>query len=65
MDSYFRRSGKKIKIIKCKISATLSKKHKSRVWEVITDNVNALGFSKRSVIEVKEKWRGMVSGEEW
>ena len=51
-----------IKTVKSKISTTLSNKHESRVWEVITDKVNALGFSKRSVMEVKDKWRGMVSG---
>ena len=55
---------KNIKIIKNKIPTTLSNKLKSRVWEVITDKVNALGVSKRSAMEVKEKWRGMVSGME-
>ena len=39
----------------------LSNKNKSRVWEEITSKVNALGVCKRSVAEVKEKWRGMVS----
>ena len=53
-----------IKTVKSKISTTLSNKHESWVWEVITDKVNALGVSKRSAMEVKEKWRGMVSGME-
>ena len=53
----FEEAEENIKTIKSKISTTLSNKHESRVWEVITDKVNALGFSKRSV-----KWRGMVSG---
>ena len=47
--------------IKSKFSSTLSNTNKSRVWEEITSKVNALGVCKRSVAEVKEKWRGMVS----
>ena len=53
----FEEAEENIKTVKSKISTTLSNKRESRVWEVITDKVNALGFSKRSV-----KWRGMVSG---
>ncbi|PFX12770.1 hypothetical protein AWC38_SpisGene23219 [Stylophora pistillata] len=41
----------------------LSKKQlQARIWEEITEKVNALGVSKRTVMEVKEKWRGRVSG---
>ena len=58
----FEEAEENIKTVKSKISATLSNKHESRVWEVITDKVNALGFSKRSAMKVKDKWRGMVSG---
>ena len=58
----FEEAEENIKTVKSKISTTLSNKHESRVWEVITDKVNALGFSKRSAMEVKDKWRGMVSG---
>ena len=58
----FEEAEENIKTVKSKISATLSNKHESRVWEVITDKVNALGFSKRSAMEVKDKWRGIVSG---
>ena len=58
----FEEAEENIKTVKSKIYTTLSNKHESRVWEVITDKVNALGFSKRSVMEVKDKWRGMVSG---
>ena len=58
----FEEAEENIKTVKSKISTTLSNKHESWVWEVITDKVNALGFSKRSVMEVKDKWRGMVSG---
>ena len=58
----FEEAEENIKTVKSKISATLSNKHESRVWEVITDKVNALRFSKRSAMEVKDKWRGIVSG---
>ncbi|XP_022808767.1 t-SNARE domain-containing protein 1-like [Stylophora pistillata] len=51
-----------INIIKSKFSSTLCNKNKTRIWEEITEKVNALGVSKRTVVEVKEKWRGMVSG---
>ncbi|CAH3146874.1 unnamed protein product [Pocillopora meandrina] len=53
----FEEAEENIKTVKSKISTTLSNKRESRVWEVITDKVNALGFSKRSV-----KWRGMTRG---
>ena len=58
----FEKAEENIKTVKSKMSTTLSNKHESRVWEVITDKVNALRFSKRSAMEVKDKWRGMVSG---
>lgn len=51
-----------INSIKSKFSSTLCDKNKTRIWEEITEKVNALGVSKRTVMEVKEKWRGMVSG---
>ena len=40
---------------------TNKSKNKNKVWEEITDQVNSLGVCKRSVTEIKEKWRGMVS----
>ena len=57
----FEEAEENLSIIKSKLSSTLSNKNKSRVWEEITTKVNALGVCKRSVVEVKEKWRGMVS----
>ena len=48
-------------VIKSKFSSTLTSKNKSKEWEEITEKVNALGVCRRSVLEVKEKWRGMVS----
>ena len=57
----FQEAGENLSIIKSKFSSTLSNKNKSQVWEEITSIVNALGVCKRSVVEVKEKWKGMVS----
>ena len=39
---FSKRRKNNIKIIKSKISTTLSNKHKSRVWEVITDKVKCV-----------------------
>ena len=57
----FQEAEENLSIIKSKFSSTLSNKNKSQVWEEITSIVNALGVCKRSVAEVKEKWKGMVS----
>ena len=57
----FEEAEENLSIIKSKFSSTLWNKNKSRVWEEITSKVNALGVCKRSVAEVKEKWRGMLS----
>jgi len=50
-------------VIKSKFSSTLSNQSKTKVWEEIslTERVNSLCVCKRTAIEVKEKWRGMVS----
>ena len=50
-----------INIIKSKFTNAITNKNKSKMWEEITDQVNSLGVCKRSVTEIKEKWRGMVS----
>ena len=50
-----------LNVIKSKFSSTLTNKNKTKVWEEITDKVNALGVCRRTVFEVKEKWRCMVS----
>ena len=57
----FEEAEENLSVFKSKFSSTLSNKYKSRGWEEITSKVNALGICKRSVAEVKEKWRGMVS----
>ncbi|KAK2551329.1 t-SNARE domain-containing protein 1 [Acropora cervicornis] len=50
-----------INIIKSKFTNAITNKNKNKVWEEITDQVNSLGVCKRSVTEIKEKWRGMFS----
>ena len=50
-----------INIIKSKFTNAITNKNKSKVWEQVTDQVNSLGVCKRSVTEIKQKWRGMVS----
>ena len=52
---------KNLDIIKNKFSTVLSNKKKNLVWEEIRGKVNALGVCPRTVQEVKDKWRGMVS----
>lgn len=55
----FEQAEENIKVIKSKVSPTLTNKNKSRVWEEITNY--GLGVCKRDVMDVKEKWRSMVS----
>ena len=50
-----------INIITSKFTNAITNKNKNKVWEEITDQVNSLGVCKRSVTEIKEKWRGLVS----
>ena len=56
----FEKAEKNMNVIKSKFSSTLTNKNKSRVWEDITNKVNALSVCKRDVMDVKEKWRSMV-----
>ena len=57
----FENAEENINVIKSKFSSTLTNKNKSRVWEEITNKVNSPGVCKRDVMDVKEKWRNMVS----
>lgn len=57
----FEKAEENLKVIKSTFSSTLTNKNKSRVWEEITNKVNALGVCKRDAMDVKEKWRSMVS----
>ena len=50
-----------IHISKSKFSNNVTNKNKIQIWKDMADHVNAIGVCKRSVMEIKEKWRGMVS----
>lgn len=52
---------KNLDIIKNKFSTVLTNKKKNEVWEKISRKVNALGVCVRTVQEIKDKWRGMIS----
>ena len=46
-----------IHIIKNEFSNNVTNKNKIQIWEDIAERVNAIVVCKRSVIEIKEKWR--------
>ena len=50
-----------IHISKSKFSNNVTNKNKVQILEDMAERVNAIGVCKRSVMEIKEKWRGMVS----
>ena len=43
------------------IKGKFSNNNKIQIWEDIAERVNAIGVCKRWVMQIKEKWRGMVS----
>lgn len=49
-------------VIREKFSNTITNQRKKEVWKTIADKVNSLGVAKRTVTEVKDKWRSMVMG---
>ena len=49
-----------IHIIKSKFSNNVTNKNKIQIWEDIAERVNAIGVCKRLVMQIKEKWQGMV-----
>ena len=57
----FENAEENINVIKSKFSSTLTNKNKSRGREEITNKVNSLSVCKQDVMDVKEKWRSMVS----
>ena len=61
----FEEAEENINIIKSKFTSTVTNKNKTRVWDKITNKVNALGICKRGVIRVKVKWRAMVDFIHW
>ena len=50
-----------VHIIKGELSNNVTNKNKIQIWEDIAERANAIGVYKRSVMQIKEKWRGMVS----
>ena len=50
-----------IHIIKGKFSNNVTNNNKIQIWEDIAERVNAIGVCKRWVMQIKEKWRGVVS----
>lgn len=50
---------KNIETINSKFSNTLTNDKKKKVWENITEQVNAMGIASRTVKEVKTKWFNM------
>ena len=48
-------------MIKSKFSNNVTNKNKIQILEDMAERVNAIGVCKRSVMEIKEKWRGIVS----
>ncbi|CAI9740279.1 Hypothetical predicted protein [Octopus vulgaris] len=46
-------------ILNSKLTNSITNQKKQRIWERITDAINAVGVNRRRVSEVKEKWRNM------
>ncbi|GAB1609096.1 myosin-G heavy chain-like [Argonauta hians] len=46
-------------ILNSKLTNSITNQKKQRIWERITDAINAVGINRRRVSEVKEKWRNM------
>lgn len=57
----FEKVEENLNVIKSKFLFILMNKNKSRVWEEIINKVNVFGVCKWDVMDVKEKWRSMVS----
>ena len=45
--------------IREKFSNNLTNKKKHKVWQYVSDRVNALGVAKRTTTEIRDKWRAM------
>ena len=50
---------KDLSTIRGKFSSTVSNLKKQIVWQKITEQINSLGFEKRTCKEVKEKWNNL------
>ena len=51
-----------LSIIRDTFSNVLTNQKKAEVWKKIVQQVNSHGVAKRTVTEVKDKWRSMVMG---
>lgn len=52
---------KNLDLIQSKFTNAVTNKKKQMLWEEITQAVNAVGTAKRTVTEVKDKWKNLHS----
>ena len=52
---------KNLDLIQSKLTNAVTNKKKQMLWEEITQAVNAVGTAKRTVTEVKDKWKNLHS----
>ena len=52
---------KNLDLIQSKLTNAVTNKKKQMLWEEITQAVNAVGTAKRTVTEVKDKWKNLPS----
>ena len=48
-------------VLELKFTNALTNKQKNDSWQRITEKINALGYEKRTVEEIKMKWRNLTS----
>ena len=48
-------------VIESKLTNNITNRKKNKVWQQITDAVNAVGTVGRTVAEVKDKWKNLHS----
>ena len=48
-------------ILESKLTNTVTNSRKNAIWKSILDKINSLGYEKRIVDEVKNKWRNICS----
>lgn len=48
-------------VLESKLTNSITNKHKNDLWQRITEKINALGYEKRTVDEIKMKWRNLTS----
>ena len=51
---------KNLPTLRGKFSSTVTNIRKQKIWQDITSQLNSLGYEKRTVVEVREKWRNMT-----